>query len=302
MVCCEVDPRLLPSFLVIADELHFGRAAERLFVSQAALSQRVQRLEAQLGVSLLERSTRHVALTPAGRELRRRVEVALPLLEDAFASARAISAGRVDELTVGIDASCRTLITPTLAAAFADPEHAQPVRWREAGAADLFDELLDGRIDVAVAHSAGAADGTVVVPFFEDELVAHLPDDVAAPIDGTLALRDLEGLTLLVDGPDGSGHDERCLALLRSAGLRPRTALRCYAALDVPAGHVAITSRALIGPARRCASIRPRQVMRFSFVLREHGRTPAVDAFVTHARIVQRASGWGHGAPVDPGA
>src|ERR1700753_4257684 len=79
----RLETRELAYFLALADELHFGRAAARLGIAQPALSKAVQQLERRLGVVLLERSSRAVALTEAGRVLTREARVALDAVSAA---------------------------------------------------------------------------------------------------------------------------------------------------------------------------------------------------------------------------
>ena len=96
-----IELRPLRQFLVLAEELHFGRAAERLHMTQPPLSLAVQKLEAQLGVQLLERGRRTVALTAAGLAL---VEAALRLVEQADqvpARVRAAASGEAGRLSLG---------------------------------------------------------------------------------------------------------------------------------------------------------------------------------------------------------
>src|SRR5450755_4503113 len=81
----DVELRELRIFLVLAGELHFGRTAERIRISQPGVSEAVRILESRLGVRLFDRTSRRVRLTPAGEELRRKLAPALAALEQALA-------------------------------------------------------------------------------------------------------------------------------------------------------------------------------------------------------------------------
>src|SRR5919205_637122 len=83
-----LDPRLLRPFVVLADELHFGRAARRLHITQPALSQQIARLEKELATTLLHRTHREVSLTPAGRDFLKGARAALDILESSVGTAR----------------------------------------------------------------------------------------------------------------------------------------------------------------------------------------------------------------------
>src|SRR5882757_7775546 len=97
----DLEPRLLRYFLAVADELHFGRAAARLYISQPALSNQIRKLEHTLGTDLFVRSSRKVELTPAGRALLEEAPLALDGLERAAERARLAGAGVAGTVRLG---------------------------------------------------------------------------------------------------------------------------------------------------------------------------------------------------------
>ena len=114
----SIDLRLLESFVILAEELHFTRAAERLHIAQPALSQQIGRLERQIGAKLLTRPPLPVSLTPAGNEFRARAGAALAGIRAAVAAARAVADGTAGDLTIGHLSSYAPHVIPAIAGAF----------------------------------------------------------------------------------------------------------------------------------------------------------------------------------------
>src|ERR671939_485288 len=108
------DFRALRYFVAVAEELHFSRAAERLYIAQPALSEQIKRLEGELGVELLRRTTRRVELTPAGEEFLRRARRILAEADAALADASRAARGETGSIRVATGATAGIEIVPTI--------------------------------------------------------------------------------------------------------------------------------------------------------------------------------------------
>src|SRR6516165_369390 len=136
------------AFLVLCDELHFGRTAERLFLSQARVSRLIASLEAEVGGALFERTSRRVRITPLGEQLRARIATAIDLLEAGLAETQAAARGATGSLRVGFT---RTTHLESLGALIRSFEKRHPeceVVEREVPMVDPYGDLRASEIDV----------------------------------------------------------------------------------------------------------------------------------------------------------
>ncbi|WP_262061113.1 LysR family transcriptional regulator [Streptomyces sp. STR69] len=176
----HVDPRLLRAFLAVAEELHFTRAATRLYVAQQALSRDVRRLERELGAELFVRTTRQVTLTADGARLvpyARQVLAAQDELLAAFRQARPLL---VDLNSPGLGTGRRVLHRARELA----PEQELMARY-ESGLTGAAGELLAGRLDVSFGRFAGL--DRALRAGLDHQLVRYEPMAVVLPEDHRLA-------------------------------------------------------------------------------------------------------------------
>jgi DNA-binding transcriptional LysR family regulator len=145
-----MEIRHIEAFLAIADELHFGRAAARLHLTQPALSQQLKRLERELGIELVSRSSRTVSLTSAGHAFRADARRIIEEMSRAADTAREIAAGRAGRLSIGFNGRAGRLVMPaSLARLHAYYPEVKPRLWVGRSGPQL-NALSRGELDVGV--------------------------------------------------------------------------------------------------------------------------------------------------------
>jgi DNA-binding transcriptional LysR family regulator len=172
----DVELRRLHYFCAVADELHFGRAAQRLHVAQPAVSQQIRALEAELGAELFRRDRRRVSLTEAGRLL---LEGARPLLAEAAAleeRVRAIGEGRGGRLRIHTTRSAPAGVVPEALERFRETFPEVELELVTGFTGWNLAALEAARTDIAVVRPpVDAPEGWEVVPLVQEELVVALP-------------------------------------------------------------------------------------------------------------------------------
>jgi DNA-binding transcriptional LysR family regulator len=217
-----MELRQLAAFVAVADELHFGRAAQRLGVVQPAVSQLVRRLERELGVVLFERSSHHVVLTGAGSKLLPAARRALRAGDELAATASALIQGEQGELRVGTTEGIGANLN-LLLGRFAEERPNVSVIPQAIHTPDKLRAVRDGDLDVAFVRAPVDAIGLHLDELWSEPLRAVLPARHPLAARVTVSLQDLSSLPLML-GPRSTnpGVHDQLLALCRQAGLEPR--------------------------------------------------------------------------------
>lgn len=191
--------RHLRYFVTVAEERHFGRAAQRLQMAQPPLSQQVRRLEAHLGVDLFVRTTRSVDLTQAGTAYLQRARTILASVEAAADEAARVAAGAVGHLTIGCVGSATYSLLPALSRRLAAELPGVEFSFRgEMLVSDQVVALREDAIDIALLRPPVTDGILAVVPLREERLVVALPQDHALAARRQVRLADLADVDLIV--------------------------------------------------------------------------------------------------------
>jgi DNA-binding transcriptional LysR family regulator len=171
----QVELRHLRYFLAVAEELHFGRAANRLHMAQPPLSQQIRRLEEMVGFTLFTRSSRSVRLTPAGEVLLERARRTVSRVGEDVEAARSVARGEVGSLTVGFVGSAMLTKLPAILGRYRGLYPRVKLSLRELHTSQLDESIREGAIHVGLVRDLGTPEDLHVEAVLTEPLIAVLP-------------------------------------------------------------------------------------------------------------------------------
>ncbi|MFB7868144.1 LysR substrate-binding domain-containing protein [Streptomyces sp. NPDC056069] len=192
-----MDIRQLKYFVIVAEELHFGRAAQRLHIGQSTVSQQIARLEKDLGVRLFERSSRSVRLSVEGLRV-------LPLARDVLGAVDALGSQvremrdtRNPVLSLGSGSGLGRRLD-VLLDVLQDFTPGLTVRFENFSRSERVERVRSGKLDGAFLRGAEEMSGLERIPLWTEELVVALPSGHAVAGSPTIGLSDLRDLPLRI--------------------------------------------------------------------------------------------------------
>lgn len=289
-----MELRALEAFVALTETLNFRRAAERLHVTQPALSLRLKRLEDELGFRLLDRTRASVAVSEAGRAFLPHAARVLGEAAAARETARRIGGGEVGRLRIGYTPVSFFGPSPGIVRRFAEWHPDVELDLVELLSDEVEEALLAHAVDVGFLHPPLTARGLALTPLPEERYVVALPSGDPLAATRELRLGDLAGRPLvLTSRAVGPTVFASILALCREAGFEPRIRQEVptsIAVLDlVAAGHgIGLVVESLSSMTRPGLVFRPiagpAPSLPTALATREAADAPTITAFVDHLR------------------
>ena len=302
----DLDPRLLRYFVAVAEELHFGRAAARLYISQPSLSNQIRQLERTLGTDLFLRTSRRVELTPAGRVLLADAPLALGALERAAERARLAGEGIAGTVRLGYapmagyETRCATLRVV---------EHDSPnvtVIPSELFSAQIPGRVLAGELDIWLALFPERMRGVRSEPVRLEPLALLLGEHHPLAADDPIALGSLENETLLLFPRElAPGYYDRVIAACEQSGFQPRVRtfsdpppqamlarLRMTREVGLPPASFAFYAAAAEHDVVARRIVQPEITVEWSILWAARAQSAAIARFLESARRCSEENGW----------
>jgi DNA-binding transcriptional LysR family regulator len=187
----NIDLRRLRYFVAVAEELHFGRAARRLNLSQPPLSMQIRALEQEIGATLLLRTQRRVELTAPGRVLLDEARQLIARAESAVEHVRRAARGEIGRLAIGFVSTADYSVLPPLVQRFRARHPQVALTLSELTGDRQLDLLARGVLDLGLAIAPPAAEGLTARPIYHEPLIAALPQRHRLARARAVAVREL---------------------------------------------------------------------------------------------------------------
>ncbi|WP_279101879.1 LysR substrate-binding domain-containing protein [Gordonia bronchialis] len=213
----------LSCFIAVAEELHFGRAAERLHMTQPPLSRQIQQLEHELGVQLIERSSRAVSLTAAGAAFLPDARRIVALAESAALTVARVPAGDLGTVTVGFTGASARAVLPRLMQRAREILPDVRLVLREMVTSAQIDGLAGGDLDLGIVRPPISRPGIATRPLHHERLVAAVPADHDLADVEHLAIEDFDGQPVIMYSPTEARYfNELLISTFTAVGASPR--------------------------------------------------------------------------------
>lgn len=217
-----MELRQLQYFLAVAEELNFGRAAERLLISQPPLSRQIRKLEQGLGVELFSRTQRRVELTEAGTAFLPEARQVLAQAELAAQVAQRASRGEIGRLVVGFEASSTYDVIPTSLKLYREQFPDVDLVVYGMTTHEQFEALLKRKIDIGFMVSPMKDEGLTIETVLQEPMVLALPENHRLARKKQIRIQDLESEPLVTFQRDrGCGLYDRIIAVCQQANFTP---------------------------------------------------------------------------------
>jgi DNA-binding transcriptional LysR family regulator len=219
----NIELRHLRYFAAVAEELHFGRAAQRLHLAQPPLSQQIRKLEEIVGYPLFTRTSRSVKLTGAGEVFLERARRTLRNVEEDLAEARSLGRGEAGFLRVGFIGSAMLTSLPAMLGEYRRAYPSVQLQLHEAHTAQVMQGVASGQWDVGILRDGGPREGLHVTTLFSEPFLAVVPSTHPLALRRNISAASLKDEPFVFFTPSaGTRAYEKPVSLCEKHGFRPR--------------------------------------------------------------------------------
>lgn len=209
-------------FVVLAQELHFTRAAERLHLSQPHLTRIINKIEKELGVTLLRRTTRQITLTDAGEKFLVEAQAVLARVEQAVQTMQQFTASKTGRLRIGFTQMARHCVLPEILSVFRDRYPQVQLDILEECTEELVEALRSTKVDLAFLHPPLRADFLNLIPIHQERFMIALPLNHPLALQAEIAFTGLANDRLILHHREhGPVLYDHILHLCQQAGFSP---------------------------------------------------------------------------------